>query len=145
VYDFETDGHFEELAHLTIRDKEVTIDVAGWTPEDDGAIMLWFDRRQYFCRVYKSVLVAEVKTDGSEEPVYHDMLPDFLPVEDGKRYHVWITAEDKTLGADGTLRVTYAGSGQGHVKLHKRVAPDGEVVPTKKKKKSSLLSRLVGK
>jgi hypothetical protein len=144
VYDFETDGHFEELAHLTTRDRDVTVDVNGWTPEDDGRIMLWFDRRQYFCRVYKSVLVAEVKLDGSEEPIYHDMLPDFLAVEEGKRYHVWIMAEDKAPRTDGTLRVRYAGSGQGHVKLHRRVAPDEKIVDEKKKKKRSLISRLIG-
>ena len=143
MYDFETDGHFEELAHLTTRGREAVIEVSAWVPEDDGRIMLWFDRRQYFCRVYKSALVAEVKPDGSEETVYHDMLPDFLPVEDGKRYRVWIMAEDKAPRADGTLRVSYAGSGQGHVKLHKRVAPDGDEVPAKEKKKRSLLSRLI--
>lgn len=143
MYDFETDGHFEELAHLTTRDREAVVEVSGWVAEDDGRIMLWFDRRQYFCRVYKSVLVAEVKPDGSEEPIYHDMLPDFLPVEDGKRYHVWIMAEDKASRADGTLRVSWAGSGQGHVKLHKRVASDEEEFGAREGKKRSLLSRLI--
>jgi hypothetical protein len=51
-------------------------------------------------------------------------------------------AEDKAPRADGTLRVRYAGSGQGHIKLHKRVAPDGDEAPAKEKKKRSLLSRL---
>ncbi len=144
MYDFETDGHFEEIGHLTTRDRIAEINVDGWVPEEDGKVMLWFDRRQYFCRVYKSILVAEVKADGSEEPIFHDMLPDFLEVENGKNYRVWALAAGKEQGDDGKLVVEYAESGQGHFKLHKRVAPASEDVKPKGKKKG-FIGKLLGK
>ena len=144
MYDYETDGHFEEIGHLTTRDRIAEIDVEGWVPEEDGRVMLWFDRRQYFCRVYKSILVAEVKPDGSEEPVFHDMLPDFLEVENGKSYKVWALAAGKEKGEDGELIIEYAGSGQGHFKLHKRVVPASEEAKPKGKKKG-IIGKLFGK
>jgi len=144
LYDFETDGHFEEIGHLTTRERVVEVNAEGWIPEEDGRVMLWFDRRQYFCRVYKSILVAEVKPDGSEEPIFHDMLPDFLEIENGKAYKVWALAAGKEKDDDGKLNVEYAESGQGHFKLHKRVAPASEDVKPKGKKKG-IFGKIFGK
>ncbi|MCP4229833.1 MAG: hypothetical protein GY771_06755 [bacterium] len=144
MYDFETDGHFEEIGHLTTRDRIADITVDGWVSEEDGRVMLWFDRRQYFCRVYKSVLVAEVKPDGTEEPIFHDMLPDFLEVENGRSYKVWALAAGKETGDDGKLIVKDAESGQGHFKLYMRVAAASEDVKPKGKKEG-FIGRLFGK
>lgn len=143
MYDFETDGHFQEIAHLTTREKTAVIKVDGWVPEEDGRVMLWFDRRQYFCRVYKSILVAEVKPDGSEEPIFHDMLPDFLEVQQGKKYRIWALAAAKEKGTDGKLAVEFAESGQGHFKLHKRVVAASEKADPKGKEKG-LLGKIFG-
>lgn len=145
MYDFKTDPHFECIGHLTTREPEVVVRVEGWQAETDGATLVWFDRHQYFSRTYKSHLVAEIAADGSERVVYHDMLADRLALEPGKSYRVWIMAAAAEAGPDGKLRVEKARSGQGHVKLYRRVHPDDVDLPPKKQKKKSLAARLLGR
>jgi len=131
MYDFKTDPHFECIGHLTTRDTDVVVSSAGWAPEADGRTLLWFDRHQYFCRTYKSHLIAEIGPDGGERVVYHDMLADAFPVEPGKSYHVWIMAASTRPKPDGRLWVEKAPAGQGHVKLYRRVAADETPLPPK--------------
>jgi len=147
LYDFKTDPHFECIGHLTTREPECVVAVAGWEPEADGRTLLWFDRHQYFCRIYKSHLVAEVQADGAERVIYHDMLADFVEVEPGKSYHVWIMAAAAEAGPGGKLVVEKAPSGQGHVNLYRRVAADAAAaaLPAKEtKKKTPFWRKLLG-
>ena len=145
MYDFKTDPHFECVGHLTTRETDVVVRAEGWQPEADGRTLLWFDRHQYFSRTYKSHLVAEVAADGSERVLYHDMLADHLEVEAGKSYHIWIMAAAAESGPDGKLVVEKARSGQGHVKLYRRVHPDAVQLPPKEEKKKSLWDKLSGR
>lgn len=145
MYDFKTDPHFECVGHLTTRQADVVVRVEGWQPEADGRTLLWFDRHQYFSRTYKSHLVAEVAADGAERVIYHDMLADNVAVEPGKSYHVWIMAAAATPGPDGKLKVEAARSGQGHVKLYRRLHPDDVDLPPKEEKKKSFWARLSGR
>jgi hypothetical protein len=145
LYDFKTDPHFECVGHLTTREADVVFRVEGWQPEADGRTLVWFDRHQYFSRTYKSHLVAEIATDGAETVIYHDMLADHLPVEPGKSYHVWIMAAEARPAPDGKLLVEKARSGQGHVKLYRRVHPDDVDLPPIKEKKKSLWNKLSGR
>ncbi len=145
MYDFKTDPHFECVGHLTTREPEVVVRVEGWAPEPDGRTLLWFDRHQYFCRTYKSHLVAEIQNDGAEKVIYHDMLADFVPVEPGTGYHVWIMAASARPKPDGKLWVEKAPSGQGHVRLYRRVAADDvSLAPRPPEKKKSLLGKMLG-
>jgi hypothetical protein len=146
MYDFKTDPHFECVGHLTTRDVDVVVTTDGWAPEADGRTLLWFDRHQYFCRTYKSHLVAEVGRDGRETPIYHDVLADTIDVKPGFSYHIWVLAASARPRPDGSLWVEKAASGQGHVKLYRRVAPDNIPLPPKKaEKKPGLLKRLFAK
>jgi hypothetical protein len=145
LYDFKTDPHFECIGHLTTREADVVFRVEGWHPEADGRTLVWFDRHQYFSRTYKSHLVARVAADGSEEVVYHDMLADHLEVEAGASYHVWIMAATAEPAPDGKLLVEKARSGQGHVRLYRRVHPDDVDLPPIKEKKKSLWAKLSGR
>ena len=144
MYDFKTDPHFECIGHLTTRETDVVVRVEGWRPEADGRTLVWFDRHQYFSRTYKSHLVAEVAADGSEKVIYHDMLADRIELEAGKSYRVWIMAAAAEPGPDGKLLVERARSGQGHVRLYRRVHPDDVDLPPKKEKKKSLWNKLSG-
>ena len=145
MYDFKTDPHFECVAHLTTRQPDAVVRVEGWHPEADGRTLLWLERHQYFSRVYKSHLVAEITADGAERVIYHDMLADYVEVDPGKSYHVWIMAAAATPGPDGKLVVEPARSGQGHVKLYRRLYADDVGLPPEKEKKKSLWARLSGK
>lgn len=146
MYDFKTDPHFECVGHLTTREPETVVTVTDWVPEKDGRTVLWFARHQYFCRTYKSHLVAEVQPDGSEIVIYHDMLADYIEVKPNYSYHVWILAAAARVKPDGKLWVEKAASGQGHVKLYRRVAPDDVPLPPRPPaKKESFLKRLLGK
>lgn len=140
MYDFKTDPHFECIGHLTTRDVDVVVTTIGWAPEADGRLVLWFDRHQYFCRTYKSHLIAAVAADGAERVVYHDLLADSFPVEPATTYHVWIMAASARPKPDGKLWVEKAVSGQGHVKLYRRVAADDVPLSPKtpEKKKTGL-------
>ena len=147
MYDFKTDPHFECVGHLTTREPEVVVRAEGWAPEADGRTLLWFDRHQYFCRTYKSHLIAEVGSDGAEKVIYHDVLVDFIEVRPGFSYHVWVLAAACRPRPDGKLWVDKAPSGQGHVKLYRRVAADD--VPLTRRaeappKKKSFLGKLLG-
>lgn len=142
MYDFKTDPHFDCIAHLTTRKPDAVVRAEGWQAEADGRTLLWLERHQYFSRTYKSHLVAEVAADGAERVIYHDMLADSVEVEPGKSYHVWIMAAAAKAGPDGKLLVEPARSGQGHVKLYRRVHPDDVDLPPKKEKKKSLWSKL---
>jgi len=145
VYDFKTDPHFECLAHLTTRDTEAVVRVEGWHPEADGRTRLWFDRHQYFSRTYKSHLIAEIGADGSETVIYHDMLADYVDVEPGRSYRVWIMAAAAQAGPDGKLRVEKAPSGHGHVRLYRRLHADDVDLPPLGKPKKSPWSKLFGR
>jgi len=146
MYNFKTDPHFECVGHLTTRDVDVIVKVDGWTPEPDGRTVLWFDRHQYFCRTYKSHLVAEVGADGREAVIYHDVLADTVDVKPGRAYHVWVLAASARARPDGTLWVEKATSGQGHVNLYRRVAGDDVPLPPRvAEKKPGRLKRLFAK
>jgi len=145
LYDFKTDPHFECIGHLTTREADVVVRVERWQPEADGRTLLWFDRHQYFSRTYKSHLVAEIGADGAERVIYHDMLADYLELEPGKSYHVWIMAAAAKAGPEGKLLVEKARSGQGHVKLYRRLCADDVGVPPEIEKKKSLWARLTGR
>lgn len=145
MYDFKTDPHFECIGHLTTREADVVVRIEGWQPEADGRTLLWFDRHQYFSRTYKSHLVAEIGADGAEHVIYHDMLADYLELEPGKSYHVWIMAAAAQAGPDGKLLVEKARSGQGHVKLYRRLYADDVDVPPIIEKKKSLWAKLFGR
>lgn len=145
MYDFKTDPHFECVGHLTTRETDVVVRVEGWRPEADGRTLVWFDRHQYFSRTYKSHLVAEAAADGSEKVIYHDMLADHIEVEAGKSYRVWIMAAEARPGPDGKLLVEKARSGQGHVRLYRRVHPDDVDLSPKKAPKKSLWAKLLGR
>jgi hypothetical protein len=73
------------------------------------------------------------------------MLADNVAVEPGKSYHVWIMAAAATPGPDGKLKVEAARSGQGHVKLYRRLHPDDVDLPPKEEKKKSFWARLSGR
>jgi hypothetical protein len=145
LYDFKTDPHFETVGHLTTREPDVVVNVVGWEAETDGRTLLWFDRHQYFSRTYKSHLVAEIDGDGNERVVYHDMLADSVEVTPGKSYHIWIMAATAEAGPDGKLAVGKARSGQGHVKLYRRLhADDVQLAPKQAEPKKSFWGRLFG-
>lgn len=145
MYDFKTDPHFDCIAHLTTREPDAVVHVEGWRPEADGRTLLWFDRHQYFSRTYKSHLVAEITAGGAERIIYHDMLADCIDVEPGESYHVWVMAAAAAPGPDGKLVVEMARSGQGHVKLYRRLYADDVDLPPKIEKKKSLWGKLFGK
>lgn len=144
MYDFKTDPHFDCIAHLTTREPDAVVRVEGWQAEADGRTLLWLERHQYFSRTYKSHLVAEVAADGAERVIYHDMLADYVEVEPGKSYHVWIMAAAAKAGPDGKLLVEMARAGQGHVKLYRRLYADDVDLPPKKEKKKTFWAKLFG-